>query len=343
MISGHLGKKEVLMALSNAQYDSIMRSYERTRFGNHQLHMERVEQVFKQIPEYREIEFSISSLCAGQVKTMTHGENVSLDAMKQQLHELSAQKKQLLAKHGFAADYLDPIYTCPLCRDTGYQENRKCSCFEQKIIDFLYKQSNLSDMLMHENFACLSYDYQEGEDLKRFRLASEASQKFAKDFNLDYQNLFFYGTVGTGKTFLSNCIAKELLDQGHSVIYFSAGSLFDLMAKAAFDLRAKEDLAGLTDSLSTCDLLIIDDLGTELTNAFVASSLFSLLNERHLSRRSVVISTNLSLEELRDRYSDRIFSRISSQFQLYKLTGQDIRMYKKRSNRRLKQAITPRK
>ena len=164
----------------------------------------------------------------------------------------------------------------------------------------------------------------------RFETAAKASKKFVEDFKFDYQNLFFYGTVGTGKSFLSGCIAKELLDSGHSVIYFSAAGLFDLLAKATFETGNKDRLIRLQQDLSQCELLIIDDLGTEMTNSFVASSLFSILNERHLASRATIISTNLSLEELRDRYSDRTFSRISSNFKLYKLSGTDIRMYKKR-------------
>jgi len=318
------------VALTNAQYDSIMRFYERTQFRNRQLHLERQDVVYKKIPEFQEIESSISSLCVAQGKKMLMGDADALEQMKATLHTLSEKKRQLLTAHGFAPDYLDPVYDCRLCKDTGYQGNKKCSCFERKIIDFLYRQSNLSDMLERENFATLTYDYYEGEDLARFQLAAEASKKFAQDFKLDYQNMFFYGTVGTGKSFLSNCIAKELLDQGHSVIYFSSASLFDLLAKATFDSNSKDELARLHEDLSQCELLIIDDLGTELTNAFVASGLFSILNDRHLARRATIISTNLSLEELRDRYSDRIFSRISSHFKLYKLSGKDIRMHKKR-------------
>ena len=150
-----------------------------------------------------------------------------------------------------------------------------------------------------------------------------------QNFKEDYHNLFFYGTVGTGKSFLSGCIAKELLETGNSVIYFSASGMFELLAMYSFD-AVKESLYGLYDDLYDCDLLIIDDLGTEITNNFVTSQLFSCLNQRHLRQKATLISTNISLEELRDRYSDRIFSRITSSFTLCKLTGPDIRILKRR-------------
>lgn len=318
------------MALTNAQYDSIMRSYEQTQFRNRQILASRREEVYEAIPEYQEVENSISSLCVAQGKKMLMGDEKALAQMKEQLHALSQKKTQLLLSHGFDKDYLAPVYDCKMCKDTGYIGNEKCKCFKQQIIDFLYKQSNISDLLEKENFSSLSYEYYEGEDLSRFETAVNASKKFVEDFKFDYQNLFFYGTVGTGKSFLSGCIAKELLDSGHSVIYFSAAGLFDLLAKATFETGNKDKLARLQQDLSQCELLIIDDLGTEMTNSFVASSLFSILNERHLASHATIISTNLSLEELRDRYSDRTFSRISSNFKLYKLSGTDIRMYKKR-------------
>ena len=137
--------------------------------------------------------------------------------------------------------------------------------------------------------------------------------------------------MGTGKSFLSAYIAKSLIESGHSVIYFSAVSLTDMLSKYAFDYKSRSDFSDPCNDLYECDLLIIDDLGTEVTNTFVASQLFSCLNERHLRRKATIISTNLSLEELRDRYSDRVFSRITSNYTICKLTGPDIRMYKKRA------------
>lgn len=183
-------------------------------------------------------------------------------------------------------------------------------------------------MLKRNNFSLLSYEYYEGEALALFRHAVETCHSFIKNFNSDYRNLFFYGTVGTGKSFLSGCVAKELMDQGYSVIYFGAAGLFDLLSKVSFNAKNRDERQNTYSDLYRCDLLIIDDLGTELTNQFTASQLFSLLNERHLGKKSTLISTNFSLAELRDRYSDRIFSRITSNFEVCRLAGEDIRMYR---------------
>ena len=206
---------------------------------------------------------------------------------------------------------------------------QKVSCFRTAEINLIYEQSHIKNLLTTENFGSLSYDYYAGEDLEKFTKAVQICQNFIKSFHKDYRNLFFYGTVGTGKSFLSCCIAKELIDQGNLVIYFSASQLFDILSKSTFDRDSMEAASGISDDICDCDLLIIDDLGTELTNAFVSSQLFSCLNSRHLRKKATIITTNLSLGELRDRYSDRIFSRITSNYDICKLTGSDIRMQKK--------------
>ena len=238
----------------------------------------------------------------------------------------------MLQENGFPADYLLPVYECAQCQDTGYIANKKCSCFRTAEINLIYEQSHIKNLLKTENFSSLSYDYYEGEDLEKFTKAVQICQNFVKSFFLDYRNLFFYGTVGTGKSFLSCCVAKELIDQGNLVIYFSASQLFDTLSKSTFDKDSKEAVSGISSDIYDCDLLIIDDLGTELTNSFVSSQLFSCLNNRHLRKKATIITTNLSLGELRDRYSDRIFSRITSNYDVCKLTGRDIRMQKKTSS-----------
>lgn len=136
-----------------------------------------------------------------------------------------------------------------------------------------------------------------------------------------------YGDTGTGKTFLSNCIAKSLLDQCFSVIYFTAFELFDIFEKNVFD-RAS-DVSEIHHQIFDCDLLIIDDLGTEFSNSFTTSQLFLCLNERLLAGKSTVISTNLSMKQIAEMYSERTFSRISSNYTLLKFFGDDIRIKKK--------------
>lgn len=325
------------MALSSSQYETILRGYEKKRDDNHYLLEARRKKVYDTIPEYQALEESVGTQAAAAARSMLSGDETALPLLKEKLSRQKAARLELLKAHGFPADYLEPVYDCPDCQDTGYittpdGTKAKCHCFRKQELEILYAQSNIQEMIERENFSTLSYEYYQGEDLKHFEAAVGLCRKFVQNFKQDYHNLFFYGTVGTGKSFLSGCIARELLQAGCSVIYFSASGLFDTLAYYSFDIKAKESLQAFYEDLYGCDLLIIDDLGTEVTNSFVTSQLFSCLNERSLGRKSVIISTNLSLEELRDRYSDRIFSRITTGFSLCKLTGPDIRIYKKRQS-----------
>lgn len=322
------------MALTNSQYDTIIREFEAKQNRNRRLLEERTAYVYAHIEGYREIDESIASVSVEQGKKLLSGDESALVELKNIIADFSAMKKQLLTSAGLPEDYLEQIYDCADCKDTGYQGHHKCHCFKDREITLLYEQSGIREMLEGENFSTLSYEYYQGEDLLRFQNAVTTCKNFINNFNSDYHNLFFYGTVGTGKSFLSGCIAKELIESGHSVIYFSASGLFDTLSKAKFDYRNTEELHKAYEDLFQCDLLIIDDLGTEYTNNFINSQLFSLINERHLAKKAVIISTNLSLEDFRGRYSDRIFSRITSHYEVCKITGPDIRMYKKKLQNR---------
>lgn len=322
------------MALTNSQYDIIIRSFEEKQRKNRRLLEERTAYVYSHVEGYKELSDSIASVSTAQTRKFLEGDENALEESKSIIKNLSSMKKQLLIGAGFPADYLDPVYECPDCKDTGYHDGSKCHCFKQAEINMLYEQSGIREMLTTENFSTLSYDYYEGEDLTRFKNTVVTCRNFINNFNSDYHNLFFYGTVGTGKSFLSGCVAKELIESGHSLIYFSASGLFDTLSKIKFDYRGSDELCKEHENLFQCDLLIIDDLGTEFTNNLVNSELFSLINERHLQQKATIISTNLSLEDFRNRYSDRIFSRITSNYEICKLTGPDIRMYKKRLENR---------
>ncbi len=317
------------MALTNTQYDAIMHEYEDRRALHRQELMERVQNIYETIPKYKELDDEIATISADFGRRLLAGEQLNRRMLRAQLDEIARQKATLLADSGYSSDYLDMGYTCQDCKDTGYIGNEKCHCFKQKIIDSLYDKSNLRTLTKNANFRKMSDKYYEGEDKKRFLGAKRAAEEFINYFNSDYQNLFIYGTVGTGKSFLAVSIADELLRKGHSVIYFSSIGLFELLAENTFDYKAKQELRSIYDDLYGCELLIIDDLGSERTNAFVSSELFAILNEREGRKKSTIITTNFSLEDLQRTYSDRIFSRITSNFRLLKLSGPDIRKIKK--------------
>ena len=162
----------------------------------------------------------------------------------------------------------------------------------------------------------------------------DGCKKFIETFDSNHDNFLFLGNTGVGKTFLANCIAKELLDKGYTVAYLTAFRLFDILEKYKFGKNNSDihDAANQFDYILNCELLIIDDLGTELSNAFTTSQLYLIINERLLSRKSTIISTNLSLDHLNSNYSERIYSRIISNYSIRRIIGKDIRLLKALSN-----------
>lgn len=327
------------MVLNNSQYDAIMRTYEEKQLHNRKELEKRYAYAYDKLPELKELHESISALSVGQARRLLEGDDSALTQLKTQIKELSEEAEALLVAGGFPRDYLELHYECADCKDTGYIGNQKCHCFQNIIIDMLYEQSNLKHILEKENFDTFSFSYYSPNfidpetghsSLATIKNAYDEAQKFVDTFGKEFRNLFFYGDPGVGKSFLSNCIAKELIDQSNSVIYLSSFQLFDTLAKETFD--KDEHTSKMMKHLLNCDLLIIDDLGTELVNSFTVSQLFLCLNERLLHRKATIISTNLSLNALVDIYSERIFSRITSNYTMLKLTGDDIRIKKKLMN-----------
>jgi len=324
------------MPLTNTQYDQIMRGYQDRQLKRQRLIDTRREEIAAVIPEITKLDADIASLSVKRARQLLDGDASALEDLHEQIQTLSLQKQQLLQAHGYPADYFQPPYTCPDCQDTGYIGHERCHCLKQAAIDLVYTQSNLQGILEQENFSSFSLDYydndiyDENTRISSFEAAQNAllqCRRFVDTFDTGFENLLLFGDTGVGKTFLSNCVAKELLDTGHSVIYFSAHHLFDLLAQKTFarDPQAAESYRNIFD----CDLLIIDDLGTELTNHFTTSQFFVCLNERIRKEKSTLISTNLQLFDIATIYSERIFSRISNSFTILHLFGKDIRICKK--------------
>jgi len=323
------------VALQNFQYDIIMREYSRRQAQVRRELEQRRQEAFRKTPRLAEIDREVASLSAQRARSLLQNGTGSVADLKKEVAALADERRALLQGNGFPDDYLEPHYICPLCQDTGYIGNKKCSCFKKAEIELLYTQSNIREILEKENFEHFSFDWysdtikNEATGLsarETARHAYDAAWNFVRDFDTRFQNLFLYGSTGVGKTFLSHCIAHELLKTAHCVLYFSAYDLFDRLAHTAFSRKSETDTD--EDFVYDCDLLIIDDLGTELTNSFVSSELFFCINERLTRRKSTVISTNLKLEDFSATYSERTFSRIASNFQMLKLIGKDIRIQK---------------
>lgn len=328
------------MPLTNAQYDALMRGYDARQQENRREAEEKKRIAYDKVPELREIDGSIASRSVAQARRLLRGEEGALDDLRGELSSLRRRREALLRESGFSDGYFEPSYACPDCRDTGFRDGKPCHCFKQASIDIVYESSNLRGVLERENFDTFSLSYYSDEDvspstgLSSLETAREAVEKCRCFIGCveagGGANLYLYGNTGIGKTFLTHCVARELLDGGFSVIYFTAPQLFDILGRGEF--QGDADALEADRHVLDCDLLIIDDLGTELTNSFTNSRLFVCLNERILRGRSTMISTNLEPRELSDRYSERILSRIVNRYDFIKLFGADIRMLSRNSD-----------
>lgn len=324
------------MALSPNQYHAIMDGYDQIRRQNQMEQERRKEEIYTTIPEVRKIDEKIVHISVEKGRQMLlHPAGNEISSLKEEIYALSMEKINLLAIHQYPTDYLDPIYCCPLCKDTGYIGTEKCRCFQQQIINILYAQSNLQELIRRENFHTFRLDYY-GETSSDPRQLSPRdnminivakSHQFIDAFDrIPGANLLISGNTGVGKTFLTNCIAAELLHRGKSVIYLTAHQFFERLADYTF--RREQENADTLSFLLECDLLIIDDLGTELNNGFINSQLFLCINERILHKKSTIISTNLSLKQLSRTYTERISSRIIESYEHFQIYGEDIRIKK---------------
>lgn len=333
------------MGLSNAQYEAIMRIYSQRQLkSRHDLNARKAE-IAEKIPAIPQMNDEVSSCAAAAARKLLAGDQNAVTKLRAQIADLKEQKEVLLKSHGYPADYLEPRYHCPDCRDTGYIDNRKCHCFREQEINLLYEQSNIRTVLEKENFSTFSYDWfdDEKKDPRSGMTAREnmartvrICQEYIEDFRTKKGNLLFTGKTGLGKTFLSNCIARELIERYHSVVYLPASQMFDIFSRDRFSYDDDEDLRSRAEYLMECDLLIIDDLGTEMINTFTVSQLFTVINERLNRANGTIISTNLPVNEMRDVFTERVMSRIISAYQIIPFFGEDIRIRRRMAENRRK-------
>ena len=324
---------------------NILAKYERKRDNAQKELEQRKEDVYRQIPDVRKIEDKINKVGIEMMrlvlKNPSNKDEICLEC-KDKINDLHKQKQDLLNYYKVPKWYLDIQYECNTCKDRGFLENgKKCNCLKQELINETYKMSNLSRILSKQNQS--TYDDSIFSDVIDPKIGISPRQNmqsilvkcedFIENFNKDNDtNLLFYGDTGSGKTFMSSYIAKEILDKGYIVIYQTAFKMFEIIEQYKFTNSDKHLSGSDYEDLFNCDLLIIDDLGTELTNSFTVSELFIILNTRLLGGKKTIISTNLKPKQLGENYTERIFSRIFDKFQMIKFIGEDLRWQNKISS-----------
>lgn len=322
------------MDILDNTHRAVMKEYDRRRLASRRRLDLKESEVYSKNPRFSQIDAEIARTTVDYVegRLSGSGENISLRTV---IDGLKKEKASLLSALGYPEDYLNQEYSCPDCMDTGFVNGRKCHCYKELATKVMYNSSSLKNITPEHTFEHFSFDLYDDSyvdpitgktPLASAKNAFDKARSFIDNFDDSFENLFIYGNTGVGKTFLINCIANELVRSNKSIIYNTSFELFDTLARYTF---RENNTEGLYDYILDCDLLIIDDLGTELVNSFVSSQIFLIVNERILRKKSTIISTNLSVNDIIDNYSERTFSRISYAYDIIKLTGADIRIKKK--------------
>ena len=305
------------------------------------------EKIYQENPRLQEIDDELSKFSIQTAKSILQTNDKSLlDTLKSKKEYLLNEKNEIYNSLNIDSTYFYPQFECNLCKDTGYiTENyttKMCNCLKQKIFDAEYNKINSFDFSKY-NFEDFSLDCYSDEINKEkynssispkenIKIIKKICDKFIDNFdNPKEKNILFIGNTGLGKTFMSNCIANELLKNGKTVLYQTAPILLENVINYKMS-KQKNSSNNIYQSVLDADLLIIDDLGTESLNSMKLSELFTILNTRILNLNKItktIISTNLNINDIFNHYEERIGSRIAGYYDIYYFFGDDLR-FKKR-------------
>lgn len=304
------------------------------RAENEREHRRRVDDAYRRVPGLRTLDQTLQQQMITLVGlTMRHGSDPTdeLRALERANLGTQAQRAELLTSYHLPPDYTDDIYTCPDCRDTGYIQGQPCRCLLRRYNAELTR--DLSRLLQSgdesfEHFDLTLYDESARPKMER---VFQVCRTFAQTFHPGTMNLLLQGGTGLGKTYLSACIARVVAGAGYAVAYETAASALDAFECAKFQRSSAdgEAAAQRVEQYLGCDLMILDDLGTEMITAYSTSALYTLINTRLTRKKATIISTNCSNEELQKKYTPQILSRIAGEYQTLPFAGRDIRQIKK--------------
>lgn len=336
--------------MATSDLDFLLVEYEQKR-RDAEIDLEkRKKKLYEKYPRLEEIDEEINKISINKTKSilinkLTDSLNTEFE---NELMNLKQEKENILKKENIDISFFKPKYECEKCKDTGYisypdKKTQMCNCLKQKLINISYNKSNLSN-LQKENFKNFNLNkFSDEINIEKYKMnisprtninaIKNASINFIQNFdNPDTKNLFFTGNTGLGKTYMTNCIANELLKKGKTVLYQTAPVLLETIIDNKFNKYKTANTNDFYNQVLGCDLLIIDDLGTECINSMKLSELFTILNARGLNLNNkitkTIISTNLSIEKVFSIYEERIGSRIAGFYDIYYFFGEDLRLMK---------------
>lgn len=283
------------------------------------------------IPEIAELQDKMRQSALGVIKVIGMGDAATAYIENLRNENLAAQAriKELLAENGLGEDYLEPAYSCSKCNDTGFSDGRLCECHIALLNKLAAEELCKNSSLRLCSFDEFSLDFYRA-DIESYEIMKtnlEFCKSYAENFDLNSYSLLFTGATGLGKTHLSLAIAQSAINKGYNVVYGTAQKLFSSIEREHFG-RSKDPDGTTEDMLADCDLLILDDLGAEFTTSFSVAAFNNILNSRLLDSKPTIISTNLTLNEIQNKYTERAASRIIGEYAILHFLGRDVRQQK---------------
>ncbi len=319
------------MSYNREDYVRIKAEFSQKAFAAHRRARERQSELYEKLPEVWEIDRLLSKTGLEIMAIVSEGKDVEkrIADIRQKNELLQRERGEILRKNGYPEDYSDVQYECPTCGDTGFVDTKMCACMRRALVLAGYESSGIGALIKTQSFDNFSLEYyrSDGGNYEGVRRAFQNLRAFAEGFDRDtYRNHLLIGGTGLGKTHLSTSVAKTVIERGFDVLYVTAtGLLADFEAKRFGNGAApKHEVERYWDA----ELLIIDDLGTEIVNQFTLSCVYDVINERINRRRSTIINTNLSKKDLEARYNERISSRLFGEYIPFLFCGRDIRQQK---------------
>lgn len=303
------------------EYDGkYLRAQEAARFRRAEIHAS--------LPEVEEIDRDLSSMGFRIFDATIKNDKALLDSIEAETRELSQKRAEIMVAAGFPADYTEIRYECELCGDTGVVDYRMCKCMKDKLIKAGLESSGMYELIKSQTFDNFDLGYYTGEAHTRMKAILEIAKKYADEFDASSSgSIIMHGNTGLGKTHLSSAMGGVIIEKGNDVYYTSAVDMFADFENDRFHSSYQESGNEL-DKYFSCDLLIIDDLGTEMVNQFTTSCLYNVINSRLVKKKATIINTNFTRDEIKAKYTERISSRIFGEYQSLPFLGNDIRIEK---------------
>lgn len=282
-------------------------------------------------PKLKQFDEQIADVFNDTMKKIVAGKMPDFKEAEKKSLEIQQEKQNFLKDNNIDLSVINPIFNCDKCEDTGYVNGKICDCVKKKAVSLVYDELNKDVALDDYTFEKFSLSYYPDKNIDGVNPRDIMTKicgfcvKYANEFKKDSQSILFYGKTGLGKTHLSLAIANDVIKKGYNVVYGPISKIIGNIEKEHFSNG--DDRVTLQNVLD-CDLLILDDLGTEFTTEFVKSVIFEIINSRILNKKPMIINTNLDFEELEHKYSDRLVSRIVGNYRMFEFFGEDIRTLK---------------